>query len=309
MRRLAAHLDMDEDALWVKRDDCTGLAGGGNKARKLEYLCEDATVHGADTLVTGGGPQSNHVRMTAAAANKLGLHCTIVLSSDQPSTPSGNVVLDEVLAPEMVWVGRLDYYAVEAAINHTARRLIDEGRRPYAMPIGGASVTGALGYVRGAQEIVRQLPGVDLVVTADGSGGTHAGLVAGLGSHDRVLGVDVGARPDLDTQVPEKARETARLAGLAEPTGDVRVDRDRFGKGYGAPTDDGRVALDLAARLEGLILDPVYSGKAMAGLIAARREGRIDRDTKVVFLHTGGMPALFASSYAEWVTKAPRSSS
>ncbi|MBV8385212.1 MAG: D-cysteine desulfhydrase family protein [Acidimicrobiia bacterium] len=309
MRRLAAHLDMDEDALWVKRDDATGLAGGGNKARKLEYLCEDATVHGCDTLVTGGGPQSNHVRMTAAAANKLGLHCTIVLSSDPPSTPSGNVVLDELLAPEIVWVGRLDYYAVESAIDHTARRLIDEGRRPYAMPIGGASVTGAMGYVRGAQEIVRQQPDVDLVVTADGSGGTHAGLAAGLGSHDRVLGVDVGARPDLDTYVPEKATETARLAGLPEPTGDVRVDHEHFGKGYGAPTDAGREALDLAARLEGLILDPVYTGKAMAGLIAARRDGRIERDTKVVFLHTGGMPALFASAYAEWVKTTPPSSS
>ena len=309
MPRLAAHLDMADGALWVKRDDCTGLAGGGNKARKLEYLCEDAIVHGCDTLVTGGGRQSNHVRMTAAAANKLGLRCTIVLSSDPPSVPSGNVVLDELLGPEIVWVGPLDYYAVESAIDHTTRRLIDEGRRPYAMPIGGASVTGALGYVRGAQELAAQHPDVELVVTADGSGGTHAGLAAGLGSHERVLGVDVGARPDLDTQVPEKARETARLAGLPEPTGDVQVDHQRFGEGYGAPTDEGREALDLAARLEGLILDPVYSGKALAGLVAARKDGRIERDTNVVFLHTGGMPALFASSYAGWIKARPPSSS
>jgi D-cysteine desulfhydrase family pyridoxal phosphate-dependent enzyme len=308
MRRLAAHLDMDEDSLWVKRDDATGLAGGGNKARKLEYLCEDAQVHGADTLVTGGGRQSNHVRMTAAAANKLGLHCTVVFGSDPPSVPSGNVILDELLAPEMVWAGPLDYYGVEAAIEHTSRRLIDEGRRPYAMPIGGASVTGALGYVRAAQELTAQRRDVDLVVVADGSGGTHAGLVAGLGSHERVLGVDVGTRPDLDAQVPEKATETARLAGLPEPTGDLQIDHDRFGDGYGAPTDECREALDLAARLEGLILDPVYSGKAMAGLIAARREGRIERDTNVVFLHTGGMPALFASTYAEWI-RAPLPSS
>ena len=309
MRRLAAHLDMDDDALWVKRDDCTGLAGGGNKARKLEYLCEDAIVHGADTLVTGGGRQSNHVRMTAAAANQLGLRCTIVLSSEEPSVPTGNVLLDELLRPEIVWVGPLDYYAVEGAIDHTTRRLIDEGRRPYAMPIGGASVTGALGYVRGAQELLEQRPDVDVVVTADGSGGTHAGLVAGLGSHDRVLGVDVGARPDLDTTVPEKATETARLAGLPELTGDVQIDHDHFGEGYGAPTDECREALDVTARLEGLILDPVYSGKAMAGLIAARKDGRIGRDTNVVFLHTGGMPALFASSYAQWVKAPPPSSS
>jgi D-cysteine desulfhydrase family pyridoxal phosphate-dependent enzyme len=309
MRRLGAHLDMAADALWVKRDDATGLAGGGNKARKLEYLCEDAQVHGCDTLVTGGGRQSNHVRMTAAAANKLGLHCTVVFGSDPPSVPSGNVILDELLGPEMVWAGPLDYYGVEAAIDHTTRRLTQEGRRPYAMPIGGASVTGALGYVRAARELTEQHSSVDLVVVADGSGGTHAGLVAGLGRHDRVLGVDVGTRPDLDQQVPEKATETARLAGLPEPTGDLQIDHDRFGDGYGAPTDECRQALDLAARLEGLVLDPVYSGKAMAGLIAARRDGRIERDTNVVFLHTGGMPALFASTYAEWIRTSPQSSS
>jgi len=306
--RLGGHLGMERDCLWVKRDDATGLAGGGNKARKLEYLCEEAVVHGCDTLVTGGGRQSNHVRMTAAAANKLGLRCTVVFGSDPPSVPSGNVLLDELLGPEMVWAGPLDYYGVETAIEHTTRRLIEEGRRPYAMPIGGASAVGALGYVKAAHELADQLPHVELVVVADGSGGTHAGLVAGLGSHDRVLGVDVGTRPDLDEQVPAKAAETARLAGLNEPAGDLQIDHDRFGDGYGAPTDECREALDLAARLEGLVLDPVYSGKAMAGLIAARRDGRIERDTQVVFLHTGGMPALFASTYAEWIKARPSSS-
>lgn len=304
--RLAAALDMDDDALWIKRDDATGLAGGGNKARKLEYLCEDAKVHGCDTLVTGGGRQSNHVRMTAAAANKLGLACTVVLGSDSPSVPSGNVVLDELLAPDIVWAGELDYYGVEAAIDATAARLAREGRIPYAMPIGGASPLGALGYVRATDEILTQLPDVDLVVVADGSGGTHAGLVAGFGSHDRVLGVDVGTRPDLDEQVPEKAIETARLAERPMPAGDLQLDHERFGDGYGAPTDDCREALDLAARCEGIVLDPVYSGKAMAGLIAARRAGRIARDTKVVFVHTGGMPALFAASYAEWIRTRPK---
>jgi D-cysteine desulfhydrase family pyridoxal phosphate-dependent enzyme len=310
MPRLGAHLDMAEDALWVKRDDCTGLAGGGNKARKLEFLCHEAEVHGCDTLVTGGGRQSNHVRMTAAAANKMGLHCTVVLGSDPPSVPSGNVLLDELLAPKIVWAGPLDYYGVEAAIDHTTRRLIDEGRLPYAMPIGGASSVGALGYVRAAEELRGQLPDIDLVVVADGSGGTHAGLAAGMGSHDRVLGVDVGTRPDLDDQVPAKAVETARLAGRPEPGGTLQLDHDHFGAGYGVPTDECREALDLAARLEGLILDPVYSGKAMAGLIAARRDGRIERDTRVVFVHTGGMPALFAATYAEWIRqKKPSTSS
>src|SRR4029077_20856913 len=141
--------------------------------------------------------------------------------------------------------------------NHTTRRLTQEGRRPYAMPIGGASVTGALGYGRGGRGLTLQHSSGHPGVLRDGSGGTHAGLVAGLGSHDRVLGVDVGTRPDLDTQVPEKATEKARLAGLSEPTRQRPLDHDRFGDGYGAPTDECREALDLAARLEGLILDPV----------------------------------------------------
>jgi D-cysteine desulfhydrase len=301
MDALAAALDMDAGALWVKRDDCTGLAGGGNKARKLEYLCADALAGGCDTLVTGGGRQSNHVRMTAAAANRLGLRCTIVLSSDEPPQPSGNVVLDMVLRPEIVWAGRLDYYECEAAIEAACERLRNQGRTPYRMPIGGASAVGALGYVFGTDELRGQLADIDLVVTADGSGGTHAGLVAGFGDHANVLGVDVGARPDLDAQVPAKAVEVAALAERAVPIGEVAIDHDHFGADYGAPTEDGRAAVDVVARTEGLILDPVYSGKAMAGLITARREGRIARDQRVVFLHTGGLPALFANSYTEWV--------
>jgi D-cysteine desulfhydrase len=308
MERLGARLGMEPGSLWVKRDDATGLAGGGNKARKLEFLCADALEQGCDTLVTGGGRQSNHVRMTAAAANRLGLHCTVVLGSAEPSVPSGNVVLDELLAPEMIWTGGLDYYGVEAAIEKQCERLAAEGRRPYRMPIGGASPVGALGYVAAARELTSQLPDVELVVVADGSGGTHSGLVAGLGTHDRVLGVDVGTRPDLDEQVPLKAAETAALAGAVEPVGACTIDHERFGSGYAATTDDCREALDLAARLEGLILDPVYSGKAMAGLIAARRDGRIGAGTKVVFLHTGGMPALFAAAYADWIKQRPRSS-
>ena len=307
--RLGAHLGFDEGRLWVKRDDVTGLAGGGNKVRKLEYLCAEALAQGADTLVTGGGRQSNHVRMTAAAANKLGLGCTVVLGSSPPSHPSGNVVLDLVLGADIVWGGDLDYYATEAAIEQQCDRLRGEGKRPYAMPVGGASTTGTLGYVDAADEIVAQLREhggtereLGTIVTADGSGGTHAGLVAGIGDHARVLGVDVGTRPDLDERVPEKAAEAAHAAGRAAPRGrTARIDHDRFGDGYGAPTPDAREALDLAARFEGLILDPVYTGKAMAGLVAARRDGRIAPDETTVFLHTGGMPALFTNTYATWI--------
>jgi D-cysteine desulfhydrase len=305
MDRLGAELGLRPGQLLVKRDDCTGLAGGGNKARKLEYLCADAVAQGCDTLVTGGGRQSNHVRMTAAAANRLGLACTVVLSSNQPKVPTGNVVLDHVLAPDIVWAGPLDYYATEAAIEAACARLTAEGRTPYLMPVGGASTVGALGYVQGGLELAEQVPDVGLVVTADGSGGTHAGLVAALGDHGRVLGVDVGTRPDLDEQVPVKAAAAAALAGLPAPTGTCQVDHDHFGSDYGDPTDECREALDLAGRLEGLVLDPVYSGKAMVGVIAACREGRIGRDTRVVFLHTGGIPALFATRYAGWVTQVP----
>jgi D-cysteine desulfhydrase len=293
---------MAPGALWVKRDDCTGLAGGGNKARKLEYLCGDALERGCDTLVTGGGPQSNHVRMTAAAANRLGLRCTIALSGEPPDQPTGNLVLDTVLGAEMVWVGHLSYPDLERAIEDQARRLTAAGRRPYAMPIGGASAVGALGYVQAAGELVGQLPDVELVVVADGSGGTHAGLAAGLGDHAMVLGVDVGARTDLDEDVTAKAALTAAAAGRRPPAGTAVVDHGRTGPGYGHPTAGGREAVDLAARLEGLLLDPVYTGKAMAGLVAARREGRVPADARTVFLHTGGLPALLAAPYAPWVT-------
>jgi D-cysteine desulfhydrase len=301
MPRLAAALGFDADALWVKRDDCTGLAAGGNKARKLEYLCADAIAQGCDTLVTGGGRQSNHVRMTAAAANRLGLQCTLVLSSDPVQVPTGNVVIDLLMGADMVWAGSLDYAATEAAIVDTCARLSAAGRRPYAMPIGGASPVGALGYVAGGAELLDQMPDLDVVVVADGSGGTHAGLVVALGDHAKVLGVSVGARADLEDAVPAKAIEVAALVGCAPPVGRCHVDHGQVGGGYAVPTDAGREALQLAARLEGLVLDPVYTGKGMAGLIAARRDGRLPADDRVVFLHTGGLPALFAGSYASWL--------
>ena len=306
--RLGAALGMEPGALWVKRDDLTGLGGGGNKARKLEYLCAGALDAGADVLVTGGGPQSNHVRTTAAAANRLGLDCAVVMAGPRPEVSAGNVLLIEILGPDLGWIdlreGADDYYAIEAAIDETADRLAAAGRRPYRMPIGGATALGALGYVSAADELLEQaaiqLGDIDMVVVAGGSGGTHAGLAAGLGDLDLVLGVDVGARPDLDTVVPDKAAEVAALAGLPAPVGQVRVDHGRVGDGYGAPTEECRQAVLLAARSEGLLLDPVYTGKAMAGLIAARADGSIGRATRTVFLHTGGLPALFAAPYAGW---------
>jgi D-cysteine desulfhydrase family pyridoxal phosphate-dependent enzyme len=301
MDRLGAALGMPAGSLWVKRDDLTGLGGGGNKARKLEYLCADALARGCDTLVTGGGLQSNHVRITAAAANRLGLACTLVIGADEPPVASGNVLVDLLLGAEIVWAGPLDSAATDAAVAEAGERLAAAGRRPYCIPVGGATAVGAQGYVAAADELAAQVPDVDVVVVADGTGGTHAGLAAGFGDHGRVLGVDVGARPDLGERVAALAAEAADLAGRPAPAGRPWIDHARAGEGYAVPTEECREAVLLAARLEGLIADPVYVGKGLAGLVAAVRDGRIARDARVVFVHTGGMPALFDPVYEPWV--------
>jgi D-cysteine desulfhydrase family pyridoxal phosphate-dependent enzyme len=289
--------------LLVKRDDQTGLALGGNKARKLEHLCAEALAEGCDTLVTGGGPQSNHCRMTAAAANRLGLHCHLALAGTAPDRLTGNLLLDHLLGAQLHPTAARDYYEIEASIEAVADEVRATGGRPYAIPVGGASVTGALGYVDAARELTGQLEDpVDWIVVADGSGGTHAGLLAGLDDRTRVLGIDVGTRPDLDERVPELAAATAAAVGQPAPSGELSIDHTRFGAGYGKPTPECLEAIRAAARLEGLILDPVYTGKAMAGLIGWIREGRLTERQSVLFWHTGGAPALFAGSYCDWLT-------
>lgn len=303
--RLGRALGLAPGRLWVKRDDCTGLAAGGNKARKLDALCADAIARGCDTLVTAGGAQSNHVRMTAAAANRLGLRAVVLLMADEAEAPTGNLVLDLLLGPDIRWVGRLGYDEADAAVEQEAARLTAGGHPAYPIPIGGASAVGAQGYVVAADELLAQADdlagGLALVVTADGSGGTHAGLAAGLGTFAPVLGVDVGARRDLPEAVARMAAAAADLAGRPAPTGTPRIDRDHVGPSYGVATPAGREALGLAARLEGLVLDPVYSGKAMAALVTAARAGSLPDDGAVVFLHTGGLPALFAEGMPAWV--------
>jgi D-cysteine desulfhydrase family pyridoxal phosphate-dependent enzyme len=290
--------------LFVKRDDQTGLALGGNKARKLEHLCAEALAQGCDTLVTGGGPQSNHCRMTAAAANRLGLHCHLALAGDA-APPTGNLLLDHLLGARLHPTGARDYYEIETSIEAVAEVVRADGGRPYPIPVGGASVTGALGYVDAARELEGQLTGpLDWIVVADGSGGTHAGLLAGLDSDTRILGVDVGTRPDLAEREPELAAATAAAIGRPAPAGEIHIDHTRFGAGYGKPTPECLEALRTTARLEGLILDPVYTGKAMAGLIGWIREGRFTEQHAVLFWHTGGAPALFAGPYNEWLTSA-----
>jgi D-cysteine desulfhydrase family pyridoxal phosphate-dependent enzyme len=288
----------------VKRDDLTGLALGGNKARKLEYLCGEAQTQGCDVLVTGGGAQSNHARMTAAAANRLGFECHLAVGGDEPRIYSGNLLLDRVLGATLHFTGANSYYDVESAIEKLAAQLASDGRRPFAMPIGGASVTGVVAYVWAADELLAQADadrsgGIDWVVVADGSGGTHAGLLAGMGGRAQVLGVDVGTRPDLDDVIPPLAADAAAVTGRDAPARELTLDHNRFGDGYGAVTDAALEAIERVAGLEGIVLDPVYTGKAMAGLVAATREGRFGAGDTVVFWHTGGAVALFAHRYAE----------
>jgi D-cysteine desulfhydrase len=313
--RLGAALGLAPGRLWVKRDDCTGLAIGGNKARKLELLVADALAAGADTLVTAGGLQSNHARMTAAAAARAGLGCVLALTADPPpGPPQANHLLDLVLGAELRFLGPIGLADVGPALEAIATELRAAGRRPHVIPVGGSSGRGASAYVAAADEIVAALGHDDiLVVTATGSGGTQAGMAARLG-HERVLGVDVGALPDPAGVVRALAVEVADVAGLPAPGGEPWLVREQVGAGYGASTAACRAAIRLAARTEGLILDPVYSGKALAGLVALVAGGGVapvsdaaaavsgqPPPRAIVLLATGGTPALFASRFAGWL--------
>ncbi|MFI5491477.1 pyridoxal-phosphate dependent enzyme [Actinoplanes sp. NPDC051859] len=266
--RLSDALGLDE--LWIKRDDLTGLGGGGNKVRKLQWLCAQALDAGATRLVTTGAAQSNHARLTAAAAARLGLPCTLVLRGDPPATHRGNLLLDELSGAAIVWAGAAPLDEVAAA---------QDG---YVIPFGGTSPVSARGYQGCARELLAQLPDLSTVVVALGSGGTMAGLVAELGPH-RVQGVDVGALPD------PRATVAALLTDMGTPADPaaLQIDETQVGAGYATLTDSVRSALVLAARTEGLFLDPTYTGRALAGLRANPPDG------KVVFLHTGGLPGLF----------------
>ncbi|MEV6595720.1 pyridoxal-phosphate dependent enzyme [Actinoplanes sp. NPDC051346] len=266
--RLAAALGLDE--LWIKRDDLTGLGGGGNKVRKLRYLCAQALEAGATRLVTTGAAQSNHARLTAAAAARLGLPCTLVLRGDPPETHRGNLLLDDLTGATIVWAGAAPLDEVAAA---------QEG---YVIPFGGTSPVSARGYQDCARELLAELPDLAAVVVALGSGGTMAGLVAELGPH-RVYGVDVGALPSPRATVASLLADMGRKVDPAA----LLIDDSQIGAGYAALTDSVRSALVLAARTEGLFLDPTYTGRALAGLRANPPDG------KVVFLHTGGLPGLF----------------
>ncbi|MEV0182326.1 D-cysteine desulfhydrase family protein [Streptomyces sp. NPDC050625] len=297
--RLAAALGLGPDDLWIKRDDLTGLGGGGNKIRKLEWTLGSALAEEADTLVTTGAPQSNHARLTAAAGARLGLDVVLVLRGSPGVSRSGNLALDGLFGARLVWAGDIDRAGLDAMAAEVCERLRKNGSRPALVPFGGSSALGARGYVRCGEELRRQVPDPRTVVVALGSGGTMAGLVASLGT-ETVLGVDVGALPDPAAAVTEFA---APLTTEAVTPDRLRVRRDQVGDGYATLTAPAAEALRLAARTEGLVLDPIYTSRALAGLTAAVRDGDIRPGEQTVFLHTGGLPGLFghaqAIAYAE----------
>jgi L-cysteate sulfo-lyase len=284
--RLSERIGLRRNDLWIKRDDWLGLGGGGNKLRKLEHVCARALAGGATTLVTGGAAQSNYCRLTAAAARRLGLDVVLVLERAEREGATG-LALDGLFGADVRWAaGELD-----EAVTAVADELRAAGARPAVLPFGGSDACGARGYVACARELEEQAPDAEHVVVAVGSGGTMAGLVAGLGP-ERVLGVDAGAVPD----APERVSAMVAELTQAEPT--LRIDRSQIGPGYEQLTDAARQAIDDAGRCEGIVLDPVYTAKAFAGLTAAVRAAEIRPRQRTVFVHTGGLPGLFGHPLA-----------
>lgn len=307
MDRLRAALGEACPVLYVKRDDCTGLASGGNKTRKLEFLMGEALAQGAGSVVTFGAVQSNHARQTAAATAKLGLPCELILipmvaRDSEAYRHSGNVLYDRLLGAE-VHVVAAD--ASAAALQEAAARHAREGRKTYVVPIGGSNPVGSLGYVAAFDEIDAQARAmglkIDAIVHGSSSGGTQAGLIVGAaaaGSATRIMGVNVYKKSgsDIAANVHSLALETMQLvSGPLEAVSERMHVIDGYqGEGYGIPSAAMREAVELAARTEGLLLDPVYSGKAMAALIGHVRRGKFAREQTVVFWHTGGTAALSA---------------
>lgn len=298
----------------IKRDDLTSLGLGGNKARKLEYLVADARQHGATTLITTGAAQSNHARMTAAAAAMAGMRCVLVLTatSEQPAI-AGNLLLDKLYGATIRLVPAIDpMLAVgqdEAVVAEVAAEEKAAGRVPYVIPVGGSSGIGVFGYVGGTAELVEQLNHAGTAAArlyfASGSRGTQAGLTLGAklcGATYRVYGVAVSAgEPEKIERAKRIANEAAARLGLPErlELDDLVTDQGYIGEGYGIPTAAALEAIEILARTEAILLDPCYTSKAMAALIDHVRRGELSPDDSVVFLHTGGMPALFTPGFVD----------
>ena len=307
MPRLSAHLGGPQ--IWVKRDDCTGLGTGGNKTRKLEFLMADALRHEADVIITQGAVQSNHARQTAAAACKLGMECELIFEkrvkdADDAYMRSGNVLLDRIFGARISEVEKGS--DMNAAMEARAADLKKKGRKPYIIPGGGSNPIGALGYIDCALEFMSQANRagvvIDHVVHATGSAGTQAGLVVGLkATHSGIplLGIGVNAAKDAqEEKVYKLAVETAEYIGApgVVQREDVIANCDYVGPGYGVPTEAMNDAVMLLARLEGLLFDPVYSGKGLAGLIDLVSGGHFSQAKNILFVHTGGVAGLFGYS-------------
>jgi L-cysteate sulfo-lyase len=299
LERLSRHVGGPE--IYVKRDDQSGLATGGNKARKLEFLLTDATARNCDHVVTLGGPQSNHVRQTAAAAARLGLECSLVLRGNPPRQRLGNFLLDELLGAKIHWsqTRTVDEVASELVTN-----LQQSGARPYLIPLGGSNGLGALGYTVAMEEALDQLAAqnlcIDTMIVASSSAGTQAGMLLGAairGYEGRVLGISIDSLgKDLQARVTEFALSAAKIAGAEIPQEKLRaeVNANYLGGGYAIVGDMEREAIRTVARTEGLLLDPVYTGRAMGALLDLIERGDLDRKQNLLFWHTGGTAALSA---------------
>jgi len=288
--------------LFIKRDDQTGLAFGGNKTRKLEFLLGEAQALGAKTLITAGAAQSNHCRQTAAAAAHFGMSCTLVLTGEEPSLPSGNLLLDDLFGAKIIWVK--DRSDREKVLQKTYGKLASSGKNPYLVPYGGSSPIGALGYVYAMQEFLSQGILVDWVIFASSSGGTQAGLVCGakqFGFNGQLLGVSIDEpKIKLQTIVSQLATSITDLEKqpfIFQPD-EILVNADYCGVGYGIFTNLEKNAIRLFAEYEGILLDPVYTGRAAGGMLDLINKGFIKKSSRVLFWHTGGQPALFASAYS-----------
>ena len=286
----------------VKRDDQTGLAFGGNKTRKLEFLVAEAQQQGAKLLISAGAAQSNHCRQTAAAAARFGMECILVLNGEHPRQPSANLLLDHLFNADVVWVkDRKDRAAV---LQHTYQTALSAGAKPYLVPYGGSSPTGAWGYTFAMQELASQMPThPHWIVFGTSSGGTHAGLTLGsrlFNLQSKVYGISIDESvADLQHNVSALATQAAQKLGapLTFAGSNILANDDYCHAGYGVFGDGEREAISLFAGLEGLLLDPVYTGRAAAGLVDLVRKGFFKKDETVLFWHTGGQVALFAEQY------------
>lgn len=298
--RLSDYLGRD---IFIKRDDFTPVAMGGNKLRKLEFLAADALREGADVLLTAGAIQSNHVRQTAAVAARLGLKCVALLENPMGTDAenylsNGNRLLLDLMDAEVIMVEALHNPAEQLA--EEATRLEAQGFRPYIVPVGGSNALGALGYVECAQEIAHQSEGVvdfAAVIVASGSAGTHAGLAVGLEHllpQSELVGITVSRQVAQQQPLVERLRDALAETLDVRATAPITLWDDYFAPRYGEPNEEGMAAVKLLARLEGIMLDPVYTGKAMAGLLDGISQNRFRREGPLLFIHTGGAPALFA---------------